>query len=728
MEGREARYYKFGDFKLDVRRRVLYKNQTRLDLSPRNFDLLYALIRHEGRVVSHDELLDTVWSGQFVEQSNLKKGISAIRHILEESPNESFFIKTVPRQGYAFVADVEAIYEETSSERQPAVFASHSEIIIEQTEELVENDIHERLPKAFPVAKPAVARRLVYLAVPIVLLLVGVATAWQLWTASSTEQRLGPVRIERLATDGECYGRLSADGNFIACAMKDEAGDSAIEIRQVSTDSRRRLISLPRSDIYAIQYSADASFIYYVIRNFADESKSGVHRISILGGEPKLLVRDAGSLAMGSDGRILFSRSRPEGGGDIMIADPNGAGERPVAGFDASYRIWDFRFSPGEKAITVSLRKQISDIKNVFYVVEIPLDGGAERILVPERETLIASAAWMPDGKSLLLCVREKNADIRQVWQYFLGTGEMVRVTHDNTSYKEVQVLKDGKTVTAVAEYVNTNIWVGDGDPFEFKPITGGVQSIDHAFWLRDGRLAYGAVENSAEVIRTMSEDGSSRERLTEGRDGYWIQPSLGGDGQSIAYNSNRSGLDQLWSISLDGRDARQLTRSEYPIFNGRMLSDGTVIYKLSVPGQGWALMQTMPDGTTARINIPDSNAWDISPDEKQIAHIRTDGKGSNVLVIYDRTTAAEQRRVELTAGPTIDRLKWNRDGRGFTYAATEKGVSEIYQVGSEGGLPQKLSNFRHDRVYSIDWSFDGRRLAVTRGRGFKDPVILRPS
>lgn len=724
MEAHEPRYYKFGDFNLDVRRRILYKNGARLELTARNFDLLYALIRNEGRVLSHDELLDTVWSGQFVEQSNLKKGISAIRHILEESPNESLFIKTVPRQGYAFVAPVTALPDDSEGGVASIPRISQTEIYIEETEEIIDDEPAK--PMALPAAPLIAGRRYFLLAIPLLLLAVAAVAAWQIWGNGSAQQRLGPVRVERLATDGECYGRLSPDGNFIACALKDEAGDSAIEIRQVSTDSRRRLISLPRSDIYAVQYSPDADFVYYVIRNFADETKSGVHRISILGGEPKQLIRNAGSISMGANGRFLFSRARPEGGGDILMAEADGTGQQIVAGFDGTFRIWDFRLSPGDKAVTVAVRKQISDVKNVFYVVEVPLGGGPERVLVPERETLIAGAVWMPDAKSLLLCIREKNADIRQVWQYFLESGEMVRITHDNTSYKDVQILKDGKTISAVAEYVNTNIWVGEGEPFDFKPITSGVQSIDHAFWLRDGKLGYGAVENSAEVIRIMSEDGSSRERLTEGRDGYWIQPSLGADGQSIAYNSNRSGLDQLWRMGLDGRDARQVTRSEYPIFNGRLLSDGTAIYKLSIPGQGWALMQTNSDGTAKRLNIPDSNAWDISPDETQIAHIRTDAKGANSLYVYERSTGSEQRRIELGAGPTMERLKWDRDGRGFIFVATERGASEIYRLALQGGEPQKISNFRHDRVYSIDWSFDGKKLAAVRGRGFKDPVILR--
>lgn len=80
METNIARYYEFGDFKLDSRRRILLKNGEKIPLSSRIFDLLLVVVQNEGRILEHNELLDAVWEGMFVEQSNLKKkrfGVSA---------------------------------------------------------------------------------------------------------------------------------------------------------------------------------------------------------------------------------------------------------------------------------------------------------------------------------------------------------------------------------------------------------------------------------------------------------------------------------------------------------------------------------------------------------------------------------------------------------------------------------------------------------------------------
>jgi DNA-binding winged helix-turn-helix (wHTH) protein len=65
--------YEFGEFRLDARRRSLSKNGEKVPLPARNFDLLLFMVENGGRILEHDELLDKVWAGTFVEQATLKK-------------------------------------------------------------------------------------------------------------------------------------------------------------------------------------------------------------------------------------------------------------------------------------------------------------------------------------------------------------------------------------------------------------------------------------------------------------------------------------------------------------------------------------------------------------------------------------------------------------------------------------------------------------------------------
>jgi DNA-binding winged helix-turn-helix (wHTH) protein len=100
----DFRYFEFGEFRLDTQQRVLQKNGETIHLTPRIFNLLYVMVENAGRILEHDELLDKVWEGAFVEQANVKKSISTLRQVLGESPGASEFITTIPRRGYRFTA------------------------------------------------------------------------------------------------------------------------------------------------------------------------------------------------------------------------------------------------------------------------------------------------------------------------------------------------------------------------------------------------------------------------------------------------------------------------------------------------------------------------------------------------------------------------------------------------------------------------------------------------
>jgi DNA-binding winged helix-turn-helix (wHTH) protein/pimeloyl-ACP methyl ester carboxylesterase len=95
--------FTFGPFVLDPAGRELRNGSTHVDLEPQVFDLLVHLITHQDRVVSADELFDTIWKGRIVSLSTLTSRINAARAALGDSGADQKFIKTVPRKGYRFV-------------------------------------------------------------------------------------------------------------------------------------------------------------------------------------------------------------------------------------------------------------------------------------------------------------------------------------------------------------------------------------------------------------------------------------------------------------------------------------------------------------------------------------------------------------------------------------------------------------------------------------------------
>ena len=71
------------------------------------FDLLLALVRRSGQLVSKDELLQDVWPGRVVEEVNLSVNISAVRKALGFA--DPAFIQTVSKHGYRFSVQVRAL-------------------------------------------------------------------------------------------------------------------------------------------------------------------------------------------------------------------------------------------------------------------------------------------------------------------------------------------------------------------------------------------------------------------------------------------------------------------------------------------------------------------------------------------------------------------------------------------------------------------------------------------
>ena len=76
-------------------------------LNRKSFDVLLYLVDHRDRVVSKDELLETLWAGQFVEESNLTQQVFLLRKALSRHDSGRKIIETVPGRGYRFTAPVE---------------------------------------------------------------------------------------------------------------------------------------------------------------------------------------------------------------------------------------------------------------------------------------------------------------------------------------------------------------------------------------------------------------------------------------------------------------------------------------------------------------------------------------------------------------------------------------------------------------------------------------------
>ena len=93
--------------------RELRRAGVTVSLEPLAFDVLVYLIRNRDRVVSKEELRDTVWEGRVVSESTLSSWMTTVRGALGDNGEDQRLIRTLPRRGFRFVGTV-------SEERRPA--------------------------------------------------------------------------------------------------------------------------------------------------------------------------------------------------------------------------------------------------------------------------------------------------------------------------------------------------------------------------------------------------------------------------------------------------------------------------------------------------------------------------------------------------------------------------------------------------------------------------------
>src|SRR5262245_27654596 len=96
----------FGDCVLDPTRRELARGGETIHVEPQVFDLLVHLVRNRDQVISKQEMLTAVWGGRIVSESTLSNRINAARRVIGDNGEQQAFIRTVPRRGLRFVADV----------------------------------------------------------------------------------------------------------------------------------------------------------------------------------------------------------------------------------------------------------------------------------------------------------------------------------------------------------------------------------------------------------------------------------------------------------------------------------------------------------------------------------------------------------------------------------------------------------------------------------------------
>lgn len=113
--------YRFDQCVLDTERLEIRRDGALVTVEPQVFSLLVHLIENRDHVVSKDALIESVWQGRIVSDATLSSRINAARKAVGDSGRAQTVIRTAPRRGFRFVADLLDTAGDTAAANRPVV-------------------------------------------------------------------------------------------------------------------------------------------------------------------------------------------------------------------------------------------------------------------------------------------------------------------------------------------------------------------------------------------------------------------------------------------------------------------------------------------------------------------------------------------------------------------------------------------------------------------------------
>jgi len=752
----EKQLYEFGPFRLDPVKRRLLRDGEPVQLTPKAFETLLALVQQSGRTVEKDDLMRRVWPGSVVEENNLNQNITALRKCLGDSRQASRYIATIPGLGYRFVAEVR-----TAPSAEPDRPAGNGGTI--RTAETTAVSLeHAATPAgaaangAFPArvappapptpapplpthAEPAPAlpkTRRKAAAAFAALLLVGASAAVALWAyrRAGVPDRDGPnaseIEVTALTRTGTIgHAAISPDGRHIIYSVS-EAGRASLWLRQAAASGAQQIVPPARADYLGLTFSRDGNHLYFVRAEMNGLARA-LYRLPTLGGVPTKLLDDVHSaVTLSPDGgRLAFVRNSKDES-SLMVAGTEGGDARRLASRPITDLFKVPAWSPDGELIACSAGSGDRYYDN--GVVAVRVADGEQRPASPRMWARTGWVEWLADGSGMLVTAREHPDDTDQVWHIAHEGGAARRVTGDSKRYLSISLTADSRTAAAVQTELNSDIWVApEADAARAQKITFGSGSYLDVSYTPEGRIVYSSQAGGNWDIWVMNADGGGQRPLTADA-GYNAQPSVSPDGRLIAFASSRAaGVFNIWRMDGDGGNPVRLSAGGGEKFPQWSPDGRWIVYNSVGPDERmyslWRV--SVEGGEPAQLTDGDCRRPSVSPDGARIACFHRDetaGGEYRVIVVPfaggppELTFPIPQDIVPLPF------VRWSPDGQSITYPANRDGIANIWAQPLSGGLAKQLTDFKAEGRLRFDWSRDGKQLVLSRHVWTSDLVLLR--
>ena len=604
----------FGPFRFDVVDKTLSRDGQEIRLPPRALMILDHLLERPNRVVHKQDLLDLVWKDSFVGESSLTEAIGVLRQALGDTASGAEYIQTVHRRGYRFVAPIRIDAQSAASALTPVPAP-------ELPSAVGVPPPHERRSRVLPVAAavalalagalavwllsrsdpvPALTRSTITL--PVAQAPAPGLTAQPVMALSPDGRRIvyvagapGSYRLFLRAidqfeavsipgTDGAHGPFFSPDGNSIGFFVRD----------------RLMVMTLPDGQPLDLTeagsgngglWHTDGTII------FATGSDEGVYRISANGGERHP------SRMTGVDGAMLRHPTLANNGRTLLAT------------------LWEFNVRHSEvvaidlssgatRKIARGVTPTALDDGRVIYIrdadlVGAPMDGsGPEVTLISGVMTGVTGAGQysLAANGTLLYLTESPTRLLRQMIRVPIDRPEQEEpLLFEPRAFQNLLISPDGRKVAVtIYERGASDIWIGDIERGVLQRLTTEGGCVD-PLWSPDGSMIYFAwirgtfpnlyrvpadgsapptlvssvsslspasITKDGQIFAARFEPGGTADIMVVAPDGTardWLataatesQPKVSPDQQYVAYQSTRSGRQEVFVRAIAGDGPEQ--------------------------------------------------------------------------------------------------------------------------------------------------------------------------
>jgi Tol biopolymer transport system component/DNA-binding winged helix-turn-helix (wHTH) protein len=783
----KARCYTFKNFTLDLEKRVLLRDGDPVPLTPKAFDTLTLLVRRSGRVVGKDELLEEIWADAFVEESTIAQNVFTLRKALGQNHAENQFIETVPKHGYRFIADVEAMDGATNDKPHSGRKRAEHDLTVgekisyaEITEAENGNGDAAKVDAASKDARanenggfdftavnvasdaaadlPASERRELHparrherfnfqtrLLAPLMLLLavavgVGLFLFTQREEATSDFAAPSPrARTTPLTNTGHVLrAAVSPDGKYVAY-VQSERGQKSLWVRQVEIAGGIEIVPPSGNHFVGITFSPDGNSVFYV-KYGEDAAGSGLYQVPVLGGASRKILTEVDSqISFAPDKRhfAFMENDLRRKETHLTIANLDDAEQRQLVVHPGVHWMTDAApaWSPDGKVIIFTARIQPSKAAStVASLVEVQVADGKQTVLNTRQWDAIQAIEWLADGTGLIVAARDSASLLaHQLWQIDYPGGGARAITKDLNSYSSAGVTADMKSLVTVLHRRIANLWSAPGDRASEAVRIHSGNSKDLGWmlgveWLRDGKIIYGSTASGKEDVWLMNADGSNQKQLTTTA-GANFEPTVSDDGRTVVYVSKAADAAQnLWKMNLDNGERAQLTDGGFDL-RPDISPDGRWVVYMSVIKDSPTLWKTPIDGGGAPIQLSDKMAAvpRVSPDGRFIAcfyRAQVETYSKFAVLPFD---GGEPVKVFDRSPTTFVEagIRWTPDGRALSFIDNRDGVSNVWLQPLDGSPAKQLTNFTSETIFRFAWSPDGKMIVAERGTETGDIVLI---